>query len=117
MILRAIGPSLSNFGVPGALANPTLELYQGNTLLFSNDDWRNSPQQAEIESSGFAPKNDTESAIIWTLIPGWNYTAIMQGKSGTTGVGLVEVFDLNQEQHRSSRTLVRADLWTWTITS
>ena len=94
VIIRAIGPTLSEFGLPGALPDPTLELYQGNTLLFSNDDWRNSTQQAEIESSGFAPNNEAESAIIWTLTPGENYTAVMRGKNGQTGVGIVEAFDL-----------------------
>ena len=94
VIIRAIGPTLSEFGVPGALPDPTLKLYQGNTLLFSNDDWRNSAQQAEIESSGLAPNNEAESAIIWTLTPGENYTAVMRGKNGQTGVGIVEAFDL-----------------------
>ena len=95
VIIRAIGPTLSEFGVPGALPDPTLELYQGNTLLFSNDDWRNSTQQAEIESSGLAPNNEAESAIIWMLTPGENYTAVMRGKNGQTGIGLVEAYDLD----------------------
>ena len=95
MILRAIGPTLSDLGIPGALADPTLELYQGNTLLMSNDDWRNSTQQAEIAASGFAPNKDAESAIIWTLTPGQGYTAIVRGKNGTTGIGVVEAFDLD----------------------
>ena len=96
VIIRAIGPSLSPFGVPGALANPTLDLFQGSTLLFSNDDWNNSTQQAEIASSGLAPSNTLESAIIWTLTPGQNYTAVVRGKNGTTGIGVVEAFDLDQ---------------------
>jgi len=96
VIIRAIGPTLSQFGVPGALPDPTLELYQGSTLLFSNDNWRNSTQQAEIESSGLAPNNEAESAIIWTLTPGENYTAVMRGKNGQTGVGIVEAFDLDR---------------------
>lgn len=95
VILRAIGPTLTQLGVPGALADPTLELYQGNTLLFSNDDWRDSTQQAEIENSGLAPTTDAESAIIWMLAPGENYTAVMRGKNGLTGIGVVEVFDLD----------------------
>jgi hypothetical protein len=95
VIIRAIGPSLSQFGVPDALQDPTLELYQDSTLLFSNDDWRNSTQQAEIENSGLAPNNDTESAIIWTLTPGQNYTAVMRGKNGQTGIGVVEAYDLD----------------------
>jgi hypothetical protein len=96
VIIRAIGPTLTEFGVPGALADPTLELYQGNVLLASNDNWRLSPQQAEIESSGLAPGNDAEAAIIWTLTPNQNYTAIVRGKDGQTGVGVVEAFDLDQ---------------------
>ena len=95
VIIRAIGPSLTGFGVPGALANPTLDLFQGSTLLFSNDDWHNSTQQAEIAASGLAPSNNAESAIIWTLTPGQNYTAVVRGKNGTTGIGVVEAFDLD----------------------
>lgn len=96
VIIRAIGPTLSELGVPGALADPTLELYHGNALLLSNDDWRNSTQQAEIESSGLAPNKNAESAIIWRLTPGENYTAIMRGKNGQTGIGVVEAFDLDR---------------------
>jgi hypothetical protein len=96
VIIRAIGPTLTEFGVPGALADPTLELYQGNVLLASNDNWGSSPQQAEIASSGLAPGKDAESAIIWTLTPNQNYTAIVRGKDGQTGVGVVEAFDLDQ---------------------
>jgi hypothetical protein len=96
VIIRAIGPTLSEFGVPGALADPTLELYQGDTLVVSNDNWRFSPQQAEIASSGLAPGNDAESAIIWRLTPNQNYTAVVRGKDGQTGIGVVEAFDLDQ---------------------
>jgi hypothetical protein len=96
VIIRAIGPSLTAFGVPGALANPTLELFQGSTLLFSNDDWSNSPQQAEIANSGLAPGNSFEAAIIQTLTPGQNYTAVVRGINNTTGIGVVEAFDLDQ---------------------
>jgi hypothetical protein len=95
VILRAIGPSLTGLGVPGALPDPTLELFQGSTLLMSNDDWQNSGQQAEIAASGFAPGDAAESAIIWDLIPGQGYTAIVRGKNGTTGVGVVEAYDLD----------------------
>jgi uncharacterized delta-60 repeat protein len=96
VIIRAIGPSLTPLGVPGALANPTLDLFQGSTLLFSNDDWNNSTQQAEIANSGLAPGNTAEAAIIWTLAPGQGYTAVVRGQNGTTGVGIVEVYDLDQ---------------------
>jgi hypothetical protein len=95
VILRAIGPSLSDLGVPGALEDPTLDLFQGSTLLMSNDDWQNSSQQAEIAASGFAPGSAAESAIIWTLTPGQGYTAIVRGKNATTGVGVVEAYDLD----------------------
>ena len=114
VIIRAIGPTLTQFGVPAALADPILDLYQGNTLIFSNDDWRSSPQQVAIESSGLAPNNDVESAIIWTLVPDENYTAIVRGKNGQTGIGVVEVFDLDpnansQLANISTRGLVELD--------
>ena len=96
VIVRAVGPSLSSLGVPGALADTTLDLFQGSTLLMSNDDWQTSSQQAEIASSGFAPGQPAESAIIWTLTPNQGYTAIVRGKNGTTGVGVVEAYDLDQ---------------------
>jgi hypothetical protein len=94
VIVRAIGPSLP---VSGALANPTLELHDGSgALLAVNDDWK-SDQQSEIQASGVPPTNDFESAIVQTL-PANNaaYTAILRGKDGGTGIGLVEVYDLGQ---------------------
>jgi plastocyanin len=96
VIIRAIGPSLTPFGVTGALANPTLDLFQGSTLLFSNDDWNESTQQAEIAATGLSPSNAAEAAIVWTLTPGQNYTAVVRGKNGTTGIGVVDAFDLDQ---------------------
>jgi hypothetical protein len=95
VIIRAIGPSLNGF-VPGALQNPTLDLFQGTTLLMNNDDWQSSMQQAEISASGLAPSNSAESAIIWTLTPGQNYTAVVRGTGNSTGIGLVEAYDLDQ---------------------
>jgi hypothetical protein len=91
VIVRGIGPSLGTFGVPGLLADPTLELFAGSTLLASNDNWRTN--EAEVQATGLPPANDQESAIVRTLDPG-AYTAILRGKDGGTGVGLVEVFDL-----------------------
>jgi autotransporter-associated beta strand protein len=96
VIIRAIGPTLTDFGVPGALQDPTLELFQGDIPVASNDDWVSSPQQAQIASSGFAPGKDAESAIIATLTPNQNYTAVVRGKNGQTGIGVVEAFDLDQ---------------------
>lgn len=95
VVLRAIGPSLTSFGVVGALADPVLELHApGGALITSNDNWRDS-QETEIEQAGFAPADDLESAIIATLDPG-GYTAIVSGKGATSGVGLVEGYDLDQ---------------------
>ncbi|MGI8957307.1 MAG: cupredoxin domain-containing protein [Chthoniobacterales bacterium] len=95
VILRAIGPSLTPLGVTGALADPVLELHgSGGALITSNDNWKDT-QQTDIEASGFAPKSELESAIIATLDPG-AYTAIVGGKAGRSGVGLVEGYDLDQ---------------------
>ena len=93
VIIRAIGPSLAQV-FAGALANPTLELYQGDTLLASNDNWKDS-QQAEIEATTIPPTNDLESAIVRVLAPG-AYTAVVSGKDGGTGIGVVEAYDLDQ---------------------
>jgi hypothetical protein len=94
VIVRGLGPSLSNFGVPGALDDPTLELFDSTgASLASNNDWKDT-QQSAIESSELAPTNDLEAAIIITLNPG-TYTAIARGRNGTTGVGVVEVYDLD----------------------
>jgi hypothetical protein len=94
VLLRAIGPSLSSSGVPDPLQDPVLELHDGQgTTLTSNDDWQDT-QKEEIEATGLAPSDPAESAILQSLSPG-NYTAIVSGKDGTTGIGLVEVYDLN----------------------
>ena len=95
IIVRALGPTLAQFGVPGVLQNPVLFLYNSsNNLVASNDNWRNS-QQMEIQASGYAPRDDREAAIIQTLPPG-NYTAIVRGIAGTIGTALLEVHDLDQ---------------------
>jgi hypothetical protein len=94
VIVRAIGPSLTGFGVPDALADPVLELHgPGGFVTIINDNWRDT-QEAEIIATGLAPANDLESAIVVTLDPG-AYTAIVRGKNNTSGVGLIEVYDLN----------------------
>ena len=103
VIVRAIGPELTPFGIPNALADPTLELHDGaGALIASNDDWQTtviggiitSNQVSAIQNSGHAPTQPSESAIIATLQPG-NYTAIVRGRNNTVGVGLVEVYDLS----------------------
>ena len=95
VLLRGIGPSLTAFGVPDALADPVMELHgpAGFTTI-TNDNWRDT-QQAAIQATGLPPTNDLESAILATLNPG-PYTAIVKGKNNTTGVALVEVYDLDQ---------------------
>ena len=102
VIVRAIGPELTQYGVPDALANPTLELYdRTGALIASNNNWVTtiiggiitSNQVHEIQASGYAPGNPFESAIIADL-PAGNYTAIVRGVNNTTGVALVEVYDL-----------------------
>jgi len=97
VIVRGIGPSLN--GIAGPLPDPVLELHQGNSTLAVNDNWKvrqdGSSQQAEIEATALAPRNDLESAIVMTLNPG-SYTAILSGKNGASGIGVVEVFDLAQ---------------------
>ena len=93
VIIRGIGPSLSSF-FSGTLANPTLELFQGTNLLQSNNDWKDT-QRTEIEATGLQPGNDFESAIVRTLPPG-AYTAVLRGLGDTTGIAVVEAYDLNQ---------------------
>lgn len=94
VIIRGIGPSLTNFGVAGALPDPMLELHDsGGATIMTNDNWRDT-QEAEIEATGLAPANDLESAIVLDLDPG-AYTAILSGTNSTTGVGLVEIYDLD----------------------
>ena len=95
IVVRGIGPSLTAFGVPKALADPTLELRDGNgALLLANDDWQDNPAQAaELTAAGLAPTNQLESGVAATLPPG-PYTALLRGLNNGTGVGLVEVYDL-----------------------
>jgi len=97
VLLRAIGPSLTQFGVPDALADPVLELHgPGAFTTITNDNWRDDPvQAAAILATGIAPANDLESAIDTTLDPG-AYTALVRGKNNTSGVALIEVYDLSQ---------------------
>ena len=96
VIVRAIGPSLGNANppVPGALADPTLELHNADgSILASNDNWRDS-QEAEIIATGVPPTDDAESAIVTTLAPN-PYTAIVQSADGTAGIALVEAYNIN----------------------
>lgn len=91
VIVRAIGPSL---GIPGALANPSLQLVSDGGPIATNNDWRDS-QASDIEATGIPPSNDLESAIIATLAPG-AYTGVVRGLDDTVGAGLLEVYDLSR---------------------
>lgn len=97
VLLRGIGPSLNGVGV--TLSDPTLELHQGSTILATNDNWKTksdgTSQQLEIEATTIPPTNESESAILMTLTPG-TYTAILAGKNGGIGVGVIEAYDLVQ---------------------
>lgn len=113
VLLRAIGPSLSDATPPiaGALDDTILELHKADGTVVTNDDWR-SDQEADIEATGIPPTDDRESAILATLAPG-AYTAILRGKGASTGVAMVEAYDLNATDpgelgNISSRGLVEA---------
>jgi hypothetical protein len=91
IIIRALGPSVP---LLGNLADPTLELYQGNTLLETNDNWEDSPNRQAIIDSTIPPSNPLESAIVRTVTPG-AYTAVVRGAGNGTGIGVVEAYDLD----------------------
>jgi len=91
--VRALGPSIKN-QLPNALDDTTLELRDSNgALLASNDNWKDSPERTQIEGTGIPPSHDLESAIFRTLAPA-QYTAILRGKNNTTGVGVVEIYNI-----------------------
>jgi hypothetical protein len=95
VIVRVLGPSLESYGVSGALPDPTLELHdQTGAIIATNDNWKDT-QQSEIAATNLAPGDDRECAIVATLAPG-AYTAIARGVANSTGVVLLEVYDLNQ---------------------
>jgi uncharacterized delta-60 repeat protein len=110
VLIRGLGPSLAGFGVPGLLANPTLSLFDHTaTLIAANDNWK-STQQAQIQATGLPPSNDFEAAILANLSPG-AYTAFLQGKAATTGIGLAEIYDVDpgvnaQATNQSARGFV-----------
>jgi hypothetical protein len=94
VIIRGMGPSLSHFGVTGAVNDPILRLFGPNgSVIAGNDNWQEI-QQPEIEATGIAPQDLRESAIVATLVPS-TYTASLAEANGGSGVGLVEIYDLN----------------------
>ena len=100
VLIRAVGPSLMQAGVAGALPDTTLEVHPGTGNVTTNDNWKINDatglsQQAEIEATGLPPGHDLESALVMTLPAGQSATAIVRGRDGASGVGLVEVYDLD----------------------
>ena len=95
VVVRGLGPSLSQFGLGNLLADPTLELHDANgATLIANDNWTDDPASAALLSAnGFAPANANESAI-FTSLPSGQFTAILAGKNGGTGLGIIEVYNL-----------------------
>ena len=100
IMIRGIGPTLANFGIQDPLTDPVIQLYQANTLVAANDNWKDT-QQAVIEATGLPPADELESAIVRTLAPG-AYTAVLFGNSNRVGVGVVEVYDLTATTTDSS---------------
>ena len=93
VVVRGLGPTLAQFGVSGALADPVVALVDSNgTVIQSNNNWKDT-QQAAIQATGLAPPNNLEAALLATVTAG-NYTAILSGNGGGTGIGLVEVYKL-----------------------
>ena len=94
MVLRALGPSLSGFGLSGVLTDPVLSLYDSSsTLVATNDNWQSDLNHSVVEANGLAPANPLESATARSLAPG-AYTVVVTGKDATPGIGLVEVYDI-----------------------
>jgi sugar lactone lactonase YvrE len=96
VLIRAVGPTLSVFGVPGVLANPKLELFSGSTRIYENDDWGGAAiySQAFTATGAFALPTDSRDAVLLVNLAPGNYTAQVSGVGGTTGVGLVEVYEV-----------------------
>jgi arylsulfate sulfotransferase len=95
IVLRALGPSLSGFGLSGVLSDPVLSVYNSSrTLIATNDNWQSDPNHFVVESNGLTPANLAESATAQTLAPG-AYTVMVRGKDPTSGIGLVELYDLS----------------------
>jgi hypothetical protein len=97
VVIRGIGPSLTSAGVKDPLPNPALELRNGDgVLLATNNDWQDNPAQAaKLVAAGLAPSDNRESGIVMTLPPG-SYTALLAGENNSTGIGLVEVYNVDR---------------------
>jgi hypothetical protein len=111
VVLRALGPSLAASGISGVLSDPVLELYNSKgVLIVQNDNWV-SPLPPDIVASGLTPKSAAESLIATTLSPG-NYTAVLQGAGGTTGVALCELYDIDPTNSQIVNLSTRGEVGT-----
>ena len=107
VLVRVLGPTLGSLGVANVLADPMLELHDSSgAVIAANDDWQIGSQVGQINASGFAPKNPNESALIAPLAPG-SYTAIVRGYNNTTGIGLVEIYELDSVTTRLTNISTR----------
>ncbi len=97
VLIRASGPSLTAAGVSPVLANPALQLFTNQTVLAQNDDWRTNANATEIAASGLAPGNDLESALLVRLEPGVYTTVVTGSDPTTTGIALVEIYEVNHD--------------------
>lgn len=96
VLVRALGPSLSAFGVTPVLADPQLKLFQNNTQLATNDDWQTAPNAADIAATSIPPTDPKEAAILIRLEPG-NYTTVVTGANNGTGISVVEVYEIDRD--------------------
>ena len=102
LVVRALGPSLASFNVAQPLADPSLAIYDRNgAVIASNDNWQDDANQIDVQQNGLAPNDPAESATILYL-PAGAYSAIVSGANDSTGVGLVEVYDLDSVSNSST---------------
>lgn len=95
LLIRTLGPELTASGVPDVLADPSMQIYQGSTVVQQNDNWKSDPtQQALIAATPFAPRDDREPAILFNAAPG-NYTVVVNGVGSTSGNALIEIYELD----------------------
>ena len=108
VVLRAIGPSLAQFGIPNVLADPVMELHgPAGFPTVINDNWRDTQDPLPIIEAGLAPTDDHESAMLVNINPG-AYTAVVKGKNNTAGIGLVEMYDLGPATSQLANISTRA---------
>ena len=112
ILVRALGPTLAGYGVANVLSDPVLELHDSSgATIATNNDWQTGSQVSQISSSGYAPNNGSEPALIATL-PGGSYTVVVRGYNNATGVGLVEVYELDTLSSRLSNISTRGQVGT-----